>query len=144
MLGSDARREQVSDYIVFSFFLLWGAGQAIDLFIDGWTVLASTHLLAASPPLARSGADVQNAVRTLLCAAAAPTIRGFIYRNVEQDLALARNIYPRDETFKTLFAAAKVKTSAEWCTATTTRPAVGLGTEWYLKVRDFLYRAALN
>jgi hypothetical protein len=105
-----------------------------------------------SPPEVRSDADVQSAVRTLLCAAAAPkataaaepSIRAFIYRNLEQDLALARNYYPREETFKTLFAAAKVKTAAEWCAATKTSPTAGLGAEWYLKVRDFLYRAALN
>ena len=104
-----------------------------------------------SPPQARSDADVQSAVRTLLCAAAAPnaaatspTIRGFIYRNVEQDLALARNYYPREETFKSLFAAAKVNTSAEWCAATKTRPTTGLNAEWYLNVRDFLYRAGVN
>ena len=105
-----------------------------------------------SPSQARSDADVQNAVRMLLCAAgapnasapAAPTIRSFIYRNVEQDLALARNVYPREETFKTMLAAAQMKTFVEWCTVAKTRPTTGLATEWYLKVRDFLYRAALN
>ncbi len=108
-----------------------------------------------SPPQERSDADVHGAVRGLLCAAgvpattaaaapADPTVRGLIYRNVEQDLALARNYYPREETFKSLFATAKVKTPAEWCAATKSRQTVGLNAEWYLKVRDFLYRAGVN
>ena len=36
------------------------------------------------------------------------------------------------------------KTAAEWCAATKSQPTDGLNTEWYLKVRDFLYRATVN
>ena len=105
-----------------------------------------------SPIEARSDSMVQGEVHMLLCGSGTPgpvgkhppTIREFILRNLQQDMALARNTYPREDTFKTLFSAAKVKTAAEWCTATAARPTVGLNAEWYLKVRDFLYRATVN
>ena len=105
-----------------------------------------------SPIEARSDSMVQHEVQMLLCGSGTPgpvskhppTIREFIDRNVQQDMALARNSYPREDTFKTLFSAAKVKTTAEWCAAARSRPADGLNTEWYLKVRDFLYRATVN
>jgi len=105
-----------------------------------------------APPAARSDADIQSAVRGLLCsvgpataaAPPAPTVRSLLQRNLQQDMALARDRYPREMTFKVLMDAANVKTAAEWCNAIKTRPTGGLNAEWFLKVRDFLYRAALN
>ncbi len=105
-----------------------------------------------APVEARSDRLVQSEIQMLLCSAAAPvleaerepTVRSFIVRNVQQDMALARNYYPREETFKILFAAAKVKTAADWCSATKKQLTEGLNTEWFLRVRDFLYRGALN
>jgi len=72
------------------------------------------------------------------------TIRGLIRRNARQDAALARVLEARC-TRDVLSAAllgmvAPQLEAAAWCQA----PAfpAGQGAEWYLRVRDYLYRAA--
>ena len=67
------------------------------------------------------------------------TVRGLIRRNARQDMALARSLGRAtlpDEILEALGAASREK----WCQAPSGPPQ--LGAEWYLRVRDFLYRTA--
>lgn len=67
------------------------------------------------------------------------TVRGLIRRNARQDMALARSLGRATlpaEILEALGAADREK----WCPAPGGPPQ--LGAEWYLRVRDFLYRTA--
>ncbi len=75
---------------------------------------------------------------------AAPSIRAMIRRNARQDLGLARSLESRTGSKAALLAdlldSAGLGAAAEFCRAP--NPPRDRGAEWYLKVRDFLYRAA--
>jgi hypothetical protein len=97
---------------------------------------------AAIPPEGSpADASVRALARERLCGARPglgsgdPSMWQFLRRNALQDLALAG-----PAGFEAaLLAATGAKTTAAWC-ADTSRPAQG--PEWYLRVRDRIYRAA--
>ncbi len=69
--------------------------------------------------------------------------RSLVYRNAQQDIALARTLqvkFSREQLFDRLAQAAGLENAAAFCAATAVESP--LGPEWYLKIRDFLYREA--
>ncbi len=69
--------------------------------------------------------------------------RALTRRNARQDIALARALEGKrggGETRNAVARAAGAESAAAWCAAP--RGASPYGPEWYLKVRDFLYREA--
>ena len=98
--------------------------------------------LAAS---ARSDAGVVGPMRRYLCGTAEPlgresgppTVRAMIRRNVEQDLATA-GAYKKEDVAAAVAGASGVR---NWCGGQAILPPRNLTPEWYLRVRDFLYRA---
>ena len=86
-------------------------------------------------------------LRAYACAAAGsreegpPTVRGLIRRNARQDMALARSL-GRATLPAEILEALEVADRAKWCQAPGGPPE--LGAEWYLRVRDYLYRTALQ
>lgn len=102
----------------------------------------------------RSDAVIYPRMRELLCGAAianggklsSPTVFSLLDRNIAQDMALGRRLSrlskPRMEQ---IFVAPTGKAQAEdWCKAAQTGVLEALPTEWYLRVRDFLYRSGVN
>ncbi len=70
------------------------------------------------------------------------TVRRMIARNVHQDMALARSLESklgRDRIVGVMLEALNAGDLKSWCAA----PGfpTGQGPEWYLRIRDFLYRA---
>jgi len=101
-------------------------------------------------PAARSDVATYGAWRELVCGVPEQlgkdrvvTIRSLIHRNVQQDIALARKVGV-DSAWPGLLEAAGMNDVKTWCAATQTPPIEGVPAEWYLRVRDFLYRAALH
>jgi hypothetical protein len=71
------------------------------------------------------------------------TIRRLVRRNARQDLALARELESKlgkSELLTGILAALGVSDRAQWCAAPAATTA--LGAEWYLRLRDYLYRTA--
>jgi hypothetical protein len=112
-----------------------------------------THFWVLPAPEGRSDLATINAWRDYLCrpipAMLQPketTIRLLQARNVQQDVALARNL-GRDKALAA-FVRGVLKPeqaiSGNWCSAPVDSWRAGLGTEWYLRVRDFLYRGGVN
>jgi hypothetical protein len=107
--------------------------------------------LAALPQRsARSDVVAYGPWREALCAAPEPitkertvTIRSLIHRNVQQDLALAKKS-GIDRIWPGLLEAAGMQDVKSWCAASQNPPIPALSPEWYLRVRDFLYRTALH
>ena len=101
-------------------------------------------------PQARADAAVMGPLRGHVCGTAepagrpeGPTVRSLIHRNAQQDMALARNYYPREAVHAGLLAPAGVKDAAAWCKSKLEwLPDTPAGAEWYLRARDFLYRFA--
>jgi len=104
----------------------------------------------ALPPVeAPADGAAAGPLRAYLCGpgasnAAAPlTARRLIRRNAQQDMALARLIETKtgkDVLAARLAAAAGAADPRAWCEQPS--PPRSLGAEWYLRVRDYLYRAA--
>lgn len=112
-----------------------------------------TNFWVLPAPEGRSDLATINAWRDFLCRPIPPmlqpketTIRLLQARNVQQDVALARKL-GRDKALAA-FVRAGLKPeqaiSANWCSAPVDSWRLGLGAEWYLRVRDFLYRGAVN
>ncbi|MBM3727816.1 MAG: hypothetical protein FJW40_20635 [Acidobacteria bacterium] len=96
-------------------------------------------------PSARSDYTVYGPMRRALCgtgepkpSSTEPTIRRFIHRNVQQDMALALRL-PKDR-LALITRPTGVDAVEDWCSATTVSTVGGLSAEWYLRVRDFVYR----
>ncbi|MGH9720368.1 MAG: hypothetical protein ACRD8O_09155 [Bryobacteraceae bacterium] len=93
-------------------------------------------------PTAAADASVDGPLRQFLCgkvemgAGRALTTRRLLRRNALQDMALALRLDAKDEVER--IAAPTGRTA--WC-AVPWKPHEG-GPEWYLRVRDFLYRSA--
>jgi len=69
------------------------------------------------------------------------TVRSFIRRNTWQDMELARELSRRDaRLLDAITAAAGASDASSYCTAVTISTPGNLAGEWYLKVRDLLYR----
>lgn len=69
------------------------------------------------------------------------TIRRLIRRNARQDMALARSL-GRSVLASEILTALGAADRAKWCEAPAGPPQ--LGAEWYLRVRDYLYRTAIK
>ena len=104
---------------------------------------------AALPPAtSRADASVLSPFRNFICGGHESrreerlSVRQLIHRNAVQDIALARSLEAaqrgdlRSEILKRLGLGER----AAWCKTPTS--AVELGTEWFLRVRDLLYRRA--
>jgi hypothetical protein len=116
-------------------------------------VVPAVRWTSASLPTltARADTPVVGPLGAYLCGAAESsesgrplTARALVRRNALQDMALARALESKlgrkavtSEILRRTGAAA----GAEWCRAHSTPPE--LGAEWYLRVRDWLYRQAL-
>ncbi|MBI3680881.1 MAG: hypothetical protein HY235_10850 [Acidobacteria bacterium] len=96
-----------------------------------------------------AAAAARQALREFVCNETPPsgpaglTIRHLLRRNALQDLALARALqvtWGREKLIAALVQAAGGSDPAAWCNEKT-QPSTA-GSEWYLKVRDFLYREA--
>lgn len=101
------------------------------------------------PPEAPADRAALGPLRGLLCGpqprgpAAPLTVRRLIRRNAQQDMALARELEQRlgsELLRRRLLEIAGASDAAAWCDQLVT-PA-GPGAEWYLRVRDWLIRAA--
>lgn len=100
--------------------------------------------------LAPSNAVVTGPLASLVCGiaeepakAADPSVRSLIRRNVLQDVALARERASRHpKLFDEITAPAGAPDASAYCTAVTISAPGNLPGEWYLKVRDLLYRSA--
>jgi hypothetical protein len=71
------------------------------------------------------------------------TVRRLVRRNARQDLALARELESKlgkPELLSGILAALGATDRAQWCATPAATPAPGA--EWYLSVRDYLYRTA--
>ncbi len=130
------------------------------LFLDGrWlTYPMEVRILpAVIPQFTETGLGVANlerpadttvrqALQSYLCgsapgdSAAPATIRNLILRDVQQDIALARSTEkpPGSILLPEILKAAGGKESPKWCQAPVFPS--DLGPEWYLRVRDALYR----
>lgn len=113
----------------------------------------SSDPAALPPPAARADSSVYGPFSNFLCgiaegpsAAQPATVRSFIRRNVLQDMALAKSLAAshRDSVIAGLLAPTGISTRDAFCTAATISAPGNLHPEWYLRVRDFLYRTAIN
>ncbi|MBI4904092.1 MAG: hypothetical protein HY820_10685 [Acidobacteria bacterium] len=109
-----------------------------------------TNGVQAPPPAASSDTAARLALREYLCeekprtTPAGVNARSFIYRNAQQDVALARSLqlkWTREKLTERLAQTAGAETGAAFCASQSPIPSP-MGPEWYLKVRDFLYREA--
>ena len=74
---------------------------------------------------------------------ARPNVLSLMDRNVAQDIALAGKL-PREQALQGLLGPTGISTAEAWCDSTKSGPLESLPTEWFLRVRDFLYRVAVN
>lgn len=100
------------------------------------------HIGAVAPIEAPSSDSARSALSAYVCGGAAGdegplTIRKLILRNARQDMALAKSLKTSGAE---LLGAIGVPDRAAWCKAPA-NPS-GPGPEWYLRVRDLLYKAA--
>jgi len=111
------------------------------------TVPASPPLTGKLPPAGEpADAAAREALKIYLCGLASgdkpemTTGRGLLLRNVWQDLALARTreAKPGEKLLPEILRLAGAKAAGEWCAAPVFP--VRLGPEWYLRLRDMLYR----
>ena len=103
---------------------------------------------AALPPLAaRADASAYGVFRNFVCGGHEPRreerlcVRSLIHRNALQDAALARLLegkLSRESVVSRIMAPAGGSDRERWCRSPETAEA--LGAEWYLRVRDVLYR----
>ncbi len=108
--------------------------------------LQATGLMSAAGVGDPADLTARAALRTYLCnsppgdAAAPGTLRGLIARDVRQDIALARSIekMPGSILLPEILKLAGSTDSAKWCQAPVFPR--DLGPEWYLRLRDALYR----
>jgi hypothetical protein len=109
--------------------------------------VAQGPLEPLAPVEAPAAASAAGPLRAYLCGAtrgseAGPlSVRGLIRRNARQDAALARSLRSAALAGEIL-AAIGGPERARWCQAPGGAPQ--LGAEWYLRVRDTLYRAAVQ
>ncbi len=71
------------------------------------------------------------------------TLRALVRRNALQDRSLARALertMGRQRVIEGMLGSIGLKDREQWCRVPTSPPE--LGSEWYLRVRDFLYRSA--
>ena len=102
-------------------------------------------------PGVRADRVVYPALREMLCStpqgkatgSAETTVFSLMHRNIAQDLALAQT-KPRDEVVAEVLSAAGIQNLEDWCSVTTVSQVGELPAEWFLRVRDFLYRVAVN
>lgn len=128
----------------------------------GWTIYPMEVRIVAAivPETKMTGAELPpaaeasvSAARQVLlehvCGLAPPTApialsaRQLIRRNALQDMELARGLEktrPREEVIAGMMKAIGVPDAASFCSAARVHSA--LGPEWYLKLRDYLYREA--
>ncbi len=143
-----------------------GAPQRIkvepQLYVQGrWTIypmevrIKAVVMPVSGSPHGASGAVAQSSdialrgvLRSYLCGTsthspAGPlSIRRMIARNASQDMALARSLEPklgRESITSAMLGALEAPDLKRWCSAPSF-PAEA-GPEWYLRIRDFLYRA---
>jgi hypothetical protein len=105
---------------------------------------------ALAPIQASAAASAASVLRGYVCGAGKPeaegplTIRRLIRRNARQDLRLVRGLEPKlgkDVLIAEMLQSLILQTQIQaWCQSPVFPP--DLGAEWYLRVRDRLYRAA--
>jgi len=105
------------------------------------------HAAAQPPPTARADASVYGPFRNFLCNVREVrreerlSVRRLIHRNALQDMALAHSLeamHGRERVVSRILGPAGASHRERWCQSRW--PAEELGTEWYLHVRDVLYR----
>ena len=101
--------------------------------------------VALPPPTARADAAVYGPLRNFLCRAREPgrkerlTMRRLIHRNAVQDLALAQTLDDRAGDFRAeLLHRAGAQDNKQWCHSPPFLEPPG--TEWFLRLRDAIYR----
>ena len=102
-------------------------------------------------PGVRADRVVYPALRELLCktpqgkgnGSSGVNVFSMIHRNIAQDMALAAT-KPREELVAGILKVAGITNLEDWCSVTTVSQVGELPTEWFLGVRDFLYRVAVN
>ena len=113
----------------------------------------STSPAALPPPSSRADSFVYGPFANFLCgiaegpSTAQPlTVRSLIRRNVLQDMALAKALAgsQSEAVYSGLVGPTGIPTRDAFCTAVTISAPNNPHTEWYLRVRDFLYRTAIN
>jgi hypothetical protein len=113
----------------------------------------SSDPAALPPSSSRSDSFVYGAFSNFLCGIAEGpskpqplTVRSLIRRNVLQDMALAKalNGSQKEAVLSGLVGPTGVPTRDAFCSAVTISTPHNPNTEWYLRVRDFLYRTAIN
>ena len=106
------------------------------------------HSRALPPVTARADACVMGPFKNFLCGAREAkgeerlSVRQLIHRNALQDLALARSIQSEQKSNlrDVILQRLGLSDHGSWCKQALA-PA-GLGTEWFLRVRDLVYRRA--
>lgn len=120
----------------------------MELRIQAARVPAQVERLGAAAPVEAPSADsARSALEAYVCGRGggggeeAPplTIRRMILRNARQDMALAKSLKTGGAELLKATGAAAAGPEA-WCKAPSGPP--GQGPEWYLRVRDLLYRKA--
>ncbi len=129
---------------------------------DGWRIapMEVRVLKGIAPQPKRAGAQLpaweesadapaRQAMREFVCDEAAKpalprlTVHALVRRNALQDMALARSLqlsWGKAQLQEAMVKAAGGEDVASWCAAPS--QAAANGPEWYLRVRDFLYREA--
>ena len=125
----------------------------LELRIQAARVPAQAGALEAVGGVAAASSDsARGPLRSYLCggdpggsdAGGPATIRRMIRRNARQDAAIARSLEAgegRPAVVGEMLTAVGARDRAAWC-ASPTAAAGELGAEWYLRVRDALYRSA--
>ncbi len=105
-------------------------------------------LVKLPEPAARVDHILYSRIRNMVCGTpgpaivgkpAIPTVLSLLDRNVAQDMA-----FPRTQVVSGILAATGITSREEWCKRVESGFLETLPTEWYLRVRDFLYRVAVN
>ena len=104
--------------------------------------------VALPPGIARADTSVSGPFRNYICGGHEArreeklSVRQFIHRNAVQDLALARSMEAaqRGDLRGDILKRLGLSDRAAWCKAPNSLD--NLGSEWFLRVRDLLYRRA--
>ena len=110
------------------------------------------YQLAKLPaPGLRSDSVIYPRMRGLLCGGSIPsgakptppTVLSLLDRNIAQDMALGQRL-SKDRVAPVFLAPTGIAQAERWCSALQEGGLEALPTEWFLRVRDILYRSGVN